>query len=461
MSRGRRVEEHRQLHEHAAKSAGVNQRLNACPKLPERCTGVQENATLLISPDRMSHALVGPDDKREVRPDACKHCGKGSWDRHRVVGVVELDCVETQRLVVVLKHLRLGQAYGVHWPAPVVKGEAARADPNCCHVLSIHLCAQQASGSLDIGTPDRHYVMTMQSQPTEYARAKRDFREYLAGHRGFSDHTLVAYTRDLDQFLDFCSERLSARALARLTHEDVRDYVGFMLTHGYARRSVGRKLAAVRSFLRFLVRRGEIGVNAAAAIRGPRAERGLPGVLTQAQLQEVLRSPGDDAQSLRATAIIETLYGSGLRASELVGLNVDDIDFAADTVRVRGKGGKERIVPIGRAERAALERYLATRTTRDAAAVFLNRQGGRLSTRAVQTIVKRALSRVAAAAAAHPHALRHAFATHLLERGADLRAVQELLGHSSLSTTQVYTHVTVELLRKIYDRAHPRSGKRD
>jgi integrase/recombinase XerC len=301
----------------------------------------------------------------------------------------------------------------------------------------------------------------MHCQPAVYARARSDFREYLTGQRGFSNHTLVAYTRDLDQFLDFCGARLSAKALARLTHEDVRDYVGFMLTHGYARRSVGRKLAAVRSFLRFLVRRGEIGVNAAAAVRGPRAERRLPGILTQAQLQELLRSPGDDAQSLRATAILETLYGSGLRASELVGLNIDDIDFAADAVRVRGKGGKERIVPIGREERAALERYLATRTAQDAAAVFLNRQGGRLSTRAVQTIVKRALSRVAVAAAAHPHALRHAFATHLLERGADLRAVQELLGHSSLSTTQVYTHVTVERLRKVYDRAHPRSGKRD
>lgn len=304
-------------------------------------------------------------------------------------------------------------------------------------------------------------MLSMENEPTEHARTLRQFRDYLAGQRGFSEHTLVAYTRDLGQFFDFCCVRLSGKPLAMLTHEDVRDYVGFMLTHGYARRSVSRKLAAVRSFLRFLVRHGEIGANPAAAVRGPRAEQRLPAFLTQAQLEDILRSPGNDARSLRATAIIETLYGSGLRSSELVGLNVDDIDFAADTIRVRGKGRKERVVPIGRDERTALERYLASRANHKAAAVFLNRQGERLSARAVQTIVKRALSRVADAAVTHPHALRHAFATHLLERGADLRAVQELLGHSSLTTTQIYTHVTVERLRKVYDRAHPRSGRRD
>jgi integrase/recombinase XerC len=153
-----------------------------------------------------------------------------------------------------------------------------------------------------------------------------------------------------------------------------------------------------------------------------------------------------------------TLYGSGLRASELVGLDIQDIDFDAETIRVRGKGGRERILPLGRKEAAAIKRYLAVRGYPDEKAVFLNRRGGRLTTRSIQEIVSRALRRVIGVSANNPHALRHAFATHLLERGADLRAVQELLGHASLASTQIYTHLTVDRLRRIYDRAHPRSG---
>jgi len=155
---------------------------------------------------------------------------------------------------------------------------------------------------------------------------------------------------------------------------------------------------------------------------------------------------------------METLYGSGLRAAELVGLNLSDIDFENETIRVRGKGAKERILPLGRQEKEALQRYLAKRKHKAAEPVFLNRHGGRLTTRSVQNIVRRMLRRVAGVTATNPHALRHAFATHLLERGADLRAVQELLGHASLSTTQVYTHLTIERLKKVYDKAHPRSG---
>lgn len=196
-------------------------------------------------------------------------------------------------------------------------------------------------------------------------------------------------------------------------------------------------------------------------MKNPRPGSRLPGFLTQHQVQQALESGGDSEPELRATAVVETLYGSGLRAAELVGLDRADIDFAAETIRVRGKGGRERILPLGRAERTALEHYLAARRQPTAGPVFLNRQGGRLTTRSVQKIVRKALSRAADAAATNPHALRHAFATHLLERGADLRAVQELLGHASLATTQVYTHVTVERLRKVYDRAHPRSGADD
>jgi integrase/recombinase XerC len=163
----------------------------------------------------------------------------------------------------------------------------------------------------------------------------------------------------------------------------------------------------------------------------------------------------------RDKAILETLYGSGLRAAELVGLNVSDINFVAEEIRVSrryGKGGKERIVPLGRKERDALDKWIACRTHKDAEPVFTNNRGARLTTRSIQNIVRKALSRVADATATNPHSLRHAFATHLLERGADLRAVQELLGHASLATTQIYSHVTVERLKQVYNRAHPRSG---
>ncbi len=241
----------------------------------------------------------------------------------------------------------------------------------------------------------------------------------------------------------------------------MRDFLGLLLRYGYEKRSAARKLTAVRSFLRFLVRRGRLGQNPSAAVKAPKPASRLPGFLTQHQVRQVLDCGGASESELRAAAIIETLYGSGLRAAELVGLNRGDVDCAAETIRVRGKGGKERVLPLGQAERAALERYLAVRRHRSAEPVFVNRLGGRLTTRSVQSIVRKVLSRATDAAATNPHALRHAFATHLLERGADLRAVQELLGHASLATTQVYTHTTVERLRRVYNKAHPRSGSDD
>jgi len=304
----------------------------------------------------------------------------------------------------------------------------------------------------------------------EYTEAKAEFLAYLSAERRFSPHTIKSYSNDLNQFFDFCSERLAARPLARLDHADIRDFLGFMLRYGYGKRSAARKLSAVKSFIRFLVRQDRLKSNPASAVKGPRLEHRLPGFLTQFQVKDALDklallADGADGEAaeplLRDLAILETLYGSGLRAAELVGLNRGDVDFAAETMRVRGKGDKERIVPLGRKEAEALGRYLSGRSNRDAEPVFLNRQGRRLTTRSVQQIVQRSLSRVADVTATNPHALRHAFATHLLEWGADLRAVQELLGHASLATTQVYTHVSAERLRRVYDRAHPRSGKND
>ncbi len=291
-----------------------------------------------------------------------------------------------------------------------------------------------------------------------YHAEREDFLGWLEKEKHYSDHTLKSYTNDLDQFFEFCSDRLGGKPLAALTHADIRDFLGALLRYGYEKRSAARKLSSVKSFLRFLVRKGTLQANPATAVKGPRLEQRLPGFLSQYQVREALEIKGNDEVVVRERAILETLYGSGLRAAELVGLNVADVDFVAETIRVRGKGGKERIVPLGRAEKQALDEWFAHRTHKDVEPVFTNSHGGRLTTRSIQNIVRKALSRVADATATNPHSLRHAFATHLLERGADLRAVQELLGHASLSTTQIYSHVTVERLKQIYNRAHPRSG---
>jgi len=291
-----------------------------------------------------------------------------------------------------------------------------------------------------------------------YEAARDDFLAWLEKEKQYSDHTLKSYASDLSQLFEFCSDRLAGKPLAGLTHADIRDFLGALLRYGYEKRSAARKLSSVKSFLRFLVRKGTLAANPATAVKGPRLEQRLPGFLSQYQVREAIETKGDAEVMVRERAILETLYGSGLRAAELIGLNVADVDFVAEAIRVRGKGGKERIVPLGRAEKQALDEWLARRTHKDAEPVFTNNDGGRLTTRSIQNIVRKALSRVADATVTNPHSLRHAFATHMVERGADLRAVQELLGHVSLSTTAIYSHVTVERLKQVYNRAHPRSG---
>jgi integrase/recombinase XerC len=293
---------------------------------------------------------------------------------------------------------------------------------------------------------------------SEYRSALNDFLNYLKKERNLSPHTVRSYQVDLAQFFDFCSDRLQAKPLTAIDRLDIRDFIGAVLRYGYSPRSTARKLSSIRSFFRYLVATNKSGTNPAQTIKGPHQEKKLPPLLTQFQVAQALTLLDNSLTSLRAAAILETIYGSGLRAAELVGLNRSDIDFEQETLRVRGKGNKERILPLGSKEKEALRKYLTARGFPDAEPVFLNRQGKRLTTRSIQKIVSRALSRIAGITATNPHALRHAFATHLLERGADLRAVQELLGHASLSSTQIYTHLTIERLRKVYDRAHPRSG---
>ncbi|UCG44001.1 MAG: tyrosine recombinase XerC [candidate division WOR-3 bacterium] len=296
------------------------------------------------------------------------------------------------------------------------------------------------------------------AEVAEYREALEDFLVFLHRERRFSLQTVRAYRVDIEQFFDFCAVRLGAKPIDGIDHRDIRDFLGQLLRGGYERSSAARKLSAVKSLFRHLVSTHRLGMNPAKNVKGPRLEKKLPGFLTQFQVEQALGFAGESEAAARDRAVIETLYGSGLRAAELVGLNRDDLDPRSETVRVRGKGNKERILPLGRAESTAIAEYLAVRSDKEAEPLFLNRRGGRLSTRSVQKIVRRILLRVSEAGATNPHALRHAFATHLLERGADLKAVQELLGHASLSTTQVYTHVSVARLKKTYDKSHPRSG---
>ena len=263
----------------------------------------------------------------------------------------------------------------------------------------------------------------------------------------------------MDQFQDFVKERLGNRPLTALSHADIREYLGFMLRYGYDRRSAARKLSAVKSFYKFLRREGSITVNPTREVKSPKLDKKLPGFLTQFQAAQAMEVPGDDEAALRNRAIMELLYGSGLRVAELVGIDLRDIDWQNEVIRVLGKGGRERLAPLGRMARAALKAYLDQRKHRGAQAVLLNLHGRRLTTRSVRRIVDRQLRRIAEVSRTNPHVLRHSFATHLLERGADLRAVQELLGHASLSTTQHYTHVTIDRLKEVYRKAHPRSGE--
>ncbi|MEO0082851.1 MAG: tyrosine recombinase XerC [candidate division WOR-3 bacterium] len=283
------------------------------------------------------------------------------------------------------------------------------------------------------------------------------FLDYLSSEKNFSQHTIRAYQIDLGQFLEFLIDRKNHQDILTVKRDDIRDFVGYLLKYGYDKRSVARKLSSLKSFFKYLTRKKILATNPAKAIKTPKITKTLPGFLTQYQIQKVLSFQGNDEITLRNKAIIEVLYGAGLRASELVNLNIADIDFYNEVILVKGKANKQRIVPLGSYAQQAIKEYLAVRKNKTNPALLLNKQGRRLSTRSVQKIVNQLISRVSEVSHTNPHTLRHSFATHLLERGADLRAVQELLGHSSLSATQIYTHISIEHLKKIYQKAHPRA----
>lgn len=282
------------------------------------------------------------------------------------------------------------------------------------------------------------------------------FLRYLAAERGASEHTVRSYRADL---LD-CVAFLERRALGALPDADarvVRGYLADLHARGLARTSIARRLATLRSFFRFLIRRGRARVNPAREVRTPRLPGRLPAHLPIDQSEALFRQPlGDDEAGRRDRAILEVLYASGVRVAELSGLDVEDADLRDGSVRVLGKGRKERIVPLGRKAVEALRTYLGAREgTRGA--LFRNSRGGRLTVRSLHRIVRARARAAGLAGRVTPHTLRHTFATHLLDAGADLRLIQELLGHARLATTQRYTHVSADRLAKVYDAAHPRA----
>jgi integrase/recombinase XerC len=306
----------------------------------------------------------------------------------------------------------------------------------------------------------------------EPARAVQAYLKVLTHERQLSEHTVDAYRRDLEDLSAFLTEYLGT---PHWRWEDVdrlslRSFLGWCLRRSLSKRTIGRKLSAVRGFFRFLHLEDKLPANPSRAVRAPKMEKRLPGHLTRPEVEGIfdLAETGAAENTLAGTrnlAILELLYGSGIRLSELHGLNLADLDPEAGQMKVRGKGKKERIVPITPKAVLAVRRYELRRqevptgsaAPEDRDALLLNRRGARLSRRSIQRAVRGLLERTAADQNLSVHSLRHSFATHLLDAGADLMAVKELLGHVSLSTTQIYTHTSKERLKKVYRQAHPRS----
>ncbi len=292
------------------------------------------------------------------------------------------------------------------------------------------------------------------------------FVRWLKVEKGYSVHTISGYTRDLQEFTTFIGDTLRVTDISVV---NIRAFVVSLHSHNSAA-TVARKLSALRSFFRYLQRQKVIDADPLSGITGPKIGRAIPVFLTVDETFALLEEPGEkDRFRLRDQAMLELLYSTGMRVSELVSRDIPDLDFSAEVLRVRGKGNKERIVPVGRPALEALHAWLPQRqqllveragrgkaTTTQA--LFLNNRGGRLTVRSVERFVRMYGERAGLTQTITPHALRHSFATHMLEMGADLRSVQELLGHASLSTTQRYTHLTLDHLAEVYDRAHPLSS---
>ncbi len=294
-----------------------------------------------------------------------------------------------------------------------------------------------------------------------------NFLRGLTQERNYSPHTVAAYEDDLRQFMTFLARALpQGSGVEAVNRRVVRRFLGDLLDQGFSRKSIARKLACLRSFFRYLRKTGVLKVNPASLVASPRLERRLPQFLNEDAAARLMEQPDRTTpEGMRDAALLELFYSTGIRLAEIIGLRPGDLDMSARTLKVTGKGNKQRIVPFGAHAAAAVTQYLAARPLLAQGrakgpvpdALFLTVRGCRLNPKGVNIIVERYIARVAELQKKSPHVLRHTFATHLLNRGADLEAVKELLGHESLSTTQVYTHVSVERLKKIYQQAHPKA----
>ena len=279
------------------------------------------------------------------------------------------------------------------------------------------------------------------------------FISYLEVEKNYSPHTVLNYRKDLEEF----TAHLGKTPLAKVEYMMLRKFLADLRGKNLKPRSLARKMSTLRSFFRFLQKEGYLKDNPAALLMTPKLDKSLPKFLTEEEMKKYIEAPKEDKMfSKRNRAILEMLYSTGMRVSELVGLNVEHVDFFGQIVKVAGKGKKERLIPIGDTALKAIKSYLDERKDKKSV-LFLNKNGTRISTRGVCDVTHKYLHQFGSDKKISPHVLRHSFATHLLDRGADLRSVQELLGHANLSTTQIYTHVTTDRLKKVYDKAHPRA----
>ncbi len=293
------------------------------------------------------------------------------------------------------------------------------------------------------------------------------FLHYITYQKRYATHTIVSYQNDLSQFIEFIEISCDGHtALPKaVQNSDIRSFLGFLLKSDMQKSSIARKLSTIKSFFRYLQRSNVIDVNPALVVTAPKKDRRLPTVLSIDQARKLMELPPEDTfEGLRDRAILELLYGTGMRLNELLELRIEKVDFANELLRVKGKRNKERMIPLGAFAQKGLKNYLKIRNEEvkhlaDPSLIFVSKKGKRLYPLAVQKMTKKYMAQLSEQAHLSPHVLRHCFATHLLDNGADLLAVKELLGHENLSTTQIYTHVSMDRLKQVYRQAHPRAIK--